>query len=342
MPFGIAGVMAGAAKCFYGYVGFDCVATTGEEAKNPQRNIPLSIVISLIIIFLSYFGVSTVLTMMWPYYLQVILYTSSKRYISPYSNAQNPTAPFPHVFQQIGWIEVKWIVTIGAIFALCTNLLGAMFPLPRVLYAMASDGILYKNLRKINDRTKTPLIATVVSGLLSATMALIFDLHQLIDMMSIGTLIAYTIVAICVLVLRYQCDATAEALKIQTTVGQTVQQMFNMTAIKQPNHLSSTITKFAIVIFSTISVGFCFLVDYMQFKENNIIVTIALVVVSIVMLLLVFVIACQPVSGVKLTFKVPFVPWIPCLSVLINLYLMFQLDLQTWIRFSVWGAIGKD
>jgi solute carrier family 7 (cationic amino acid transporter), member 3 len=108
MPYGIAGVMAGAAKCFYGFVGFDCVATTGEEAKNPKRNIPLAIVISLIIIFFAYFGISTVLTMMWPYY------------------AQNPEAPFPHVFQEIGWIEIKWIVSIGAIFALCTSLLGAM------------------------------------------------------------------------------------------------------------------------------------------------------------------------------------------------------------------------
>lgn len=325
MPYGIAGVMAGAAKCFFGFVGFDCVATTGEEAHNPQRNIPLSIVLSLIIIFLSYFGVSAVLTLMWPYYLQ------------------DPVAPFPHVFGAIGWIEVKWIVTIGAILALCTSLLGAMFPLPRVLYAMASDGLVFRGLRRINERTQTPLLATICAGLLSGTMALLFDLHQLIDMMSIGTLLAYTIVAVCVLVLRYDCDETTRAIELPRTNGlrAVMRQLLNANGLKRPNRLSSIIVKCSIVLFAFCTMLLCVALNALQFHTADALIVAALVSTVAALLAVLCVIVRQPVAEVVAVFRVPLVPWIPCLSVVINLYLMFQLDLATWIRFLVWGAIGK-
>ncbi|XP_073843785.1 cationic amino acid transporter slimfast [Musca autumnalis] len=319
MPYGIAGVMAGAAKCFFGFVGFDCIATTGEEAINPKRNIPLAIVISLIIIFLAYFGVSTVLTMMLPYFLQ------------------NENAPFPDAFEAIGWTTVKWIVTIGAIFALCTSLLGAMFPLPRVLYAMGNDGIIFKKLSKVNNYTKTPLLATILSGILASIMALIFNLDQLIDMMSIGTLLAYSIVAVCVLVLRYQ-DEDMSGREVTIRLPTVIKQFFNGNSYREPNSLTSAITKIGVVLFGVMVILWCSLDKVFEFGSTDSI--IALSVLGAVLIIILVIIGCQPVSSIELTFKVPLVPFIPCLSVFANLYLMFQLDLGTWIRFLIWVFIG--
>ncbi|XP_050067134.1 cationic amino acid transporter 2-like [Anopheles maculipalpis] len=323
LPYGIAGVMAGAAKCFYGYVGFDCIATTGEEAQNPSRNIPLAIITSLIIIFLSYFGVATVLTMALPYYLQ------------------NPIAPFPRLFDYLGWQEIKWIVSIGAIFSLCTNSLGAMFPLPRVLYAMSSDGLIFKQLRTVHPKTKTPLLATILSGLFSGTMAMLFNLHQLIDMMSIGTLLAYTIVAVSVLVLRYEQN-TNFIVSTQTKSSTVVKQLFNLTCLTVPSSLSSDIVKVCVLIYAiAISVISSILVHAQtHLNSYNPLICTLLAAMAIIAILLTLIISCQPTEERQLTFRVPFVPFVPLLSIFVNVYLMFQLDAATWVRFLVWLLVG--
>jgi amino acid transporter len=154
------------------FVGFDAIATTGEEAKNPKRAIPISIVCSLALIFLAYFGVSSIQTLIYPYYLQ--------------SDEKTHGAPLPYIFEQLGWVWAKWIVSVGALNGLSTSLLGAMYPLPRVLYAMASDGIIFRFLSKVHHRFQTPLFATLISGLLAALMASLFNITVLADMMSIG------------------------------------------------------------------------------------------------------------------------------------------------------------
>ncbi|XP_064210903.1 high affinity cationic amino acid transporter 1 isoform X1 [Tribolium castaneum] len=329
MPFGVSGMMEGAAQCFYGFVGFDAVATTGEEAKNPQRNIPLAIVISLLVIFLAYFGISTVLTMMWPYY------------------DQDPTAPFPYVFDQLGWPAIKWIVTIGAVIALCTSLLGALFPLPRIIYAMSNDGLIFKFLAKINPKTKTPIIATVLSGILVGAMAILFDTDQLISMMSIGTLLAYTIVAVCVLILRYQPTETQypnlelkQNLEDSYTLFGMFKQLFNLNMTKYASSSSAKITNWSIILFAVFTAAFdAFIIYAIDVLDKPYYMTL-FIVVTLVMLTLVVIIARQPVDEVKLSFKVPWVPFVPCLSIIINLYLMLELDKDTWIRFGVWLFIG--
>ncbi|KAL3269775.1 hypothetical protein HHI36_008835 [Cryptolaemus montrouzieri] len=331
-PFGFEGVIKGAATCFYGFVGFDCIATTGEEVKNPKKAIPIAIIVSLFIIFLAYFGTSTVLTLMVPYY------------------EQNPTAPIPFAFDSVQWHTAAIIVTIGALFGLYASLFGAMFPLPRILYAMASDGLIFKCMGHVNERFKTPVIGTLFAGLFTGLMAAIFNLDSLVNMMSIGTLLAYTIVAACVLLLRYtetpdhnaainDSDETALTSSEHNSVIRTI---FNFNRYEVPNERTQTVVSINICLYCVL----CFLLGLCALHLKNGILNreiFPLVCVSVILLLIALTmlsIVSQPVSKKELSFQVPWVPLIPALSILFNIYLMIMLDIATWIRFVVWMAVG--
>lgn len=224
-------------------------------------------------------------------------------------------------------------------FALCTSLLGAMFPLPRILYAMSSDGILFKSLKRVHPKTQTPLIATLLSGLVAAIMALIFNLQQLIDMMSIGTLLAYTIVAICVLVLRFRSDDMSTTKIIDFKWTHIGRQLVNLSISSQPDNITSAICDVCVVVFCIFTVILCVLLDTIHDGVSNLRL-VAISVTAFIMIMIMVIVARQPRSSAKLNFKVPFVPTLPFLSIFINLYLMFQLDIHTWIRFLVWVVIG--
>ncbi|XP_042595102.1 high affinity cationic amino acid transporter 1-like isoform X1 [Cyprinus carpio] len=341
MPFGFSGVLSGAATCFYAFVGFDCIATTGEEVKNPQRAIPIGIVASLLICFVAYFGVSAALTMMMPYYML------------------DKNSPLPVAFKYVGWEGATYAVAVGSLCALSTSLLGSMFPMPRVIWAMAEDGLLFKFLANISEKSKTPIMATVTSGIVAAVMAFLFDLKDLVDLMSIGTLLAYTLVAACVLVLRYQpeqpsvnvqyqrasCQEETEADSInESSAGflpgsQDLCTLSNLLSPKneEPSRLSGFTVNICTSVLGVLVCVFCVVAVQGGFQIWALTVLVSLAVVCFIITML---IGRQPESKTKLSFKVPLLPFLPVLSMFINVYLMMQLDAGTWMRFAIWMAIG--
>ncbi|XP_078253962.1 cationic amino acid transporter 2-like isoform X3 [Rhinoraja longicauda] len=336
-PYGLTGTLAGAATCFYAFVGFDCIATTGEEVKNPQKAIPIGIVTSLLVCFLAYFGVSAALTLMMPYYLL------------------DARSPLPVAFEYVGWGPAKYLVAVGSLCALSTSLLGSIFPMPRVIYAMAEDGLLFKVLARINSKTKTPVVATISSGLVAA----------LVDMMSIGTLLAYTLVAACVLLLRYQptsfykqkncsdgenlsaeedgeLDGNASESHLTVLKEQDLSCSLLLNPSVVPTEQTSAVV-YGCVGFITVTIcALSVLITY----GNEVILSLVpwsfglLAIFLLVLGVAVFIITKQPQSQTRVVFMVPLLPYLPVFSIFVNVYLMMQLSGGTWIRFSIWMIFG--
>ncbi|KAG8648007.1 hypothetical protein MANES_09G137000v8 [Manihot esculenta] len=156
-----------------------------KEVKNPQRDLPLGIGFTLATCCTLYMLVSVVILGLVPYY------------------AMNPDTPISSVFAEHGVHWAAYIITSGAVMALCSALMGSLLPQPRILMAMARDGLLPSFFSDVNKNTQVPVKSTLATGIGAATLAFFMDVDQLAGMVSVGTLLAFTMVAISVLILRY-------------------------------------------------------------------------------------------------------------------------------------------
>ncbi|XP_070012670.1 cationic amino acid transporter 2, vacuolar-like isoform X5 [Nicotiana sylvestris] len=183
--FGANGLLAGSATVFFSYIGFDIVASTTEEVKNPQRDMPFGIGIALSICGILYMLVSAVIVGLVPYY------------------ALDPDTPISSAFAGYGMEWAVYIITIGTVNALCASLIGSIIPQPRILMAMARDGLLPSFFSDISKHTQVPVKGTIATGIFIAILAFFMDVSQLAGMVSVGTLLSFTIVALSILILRY-------------------------------------------------------------------------------------------------------------------------------------------
>jgi APA family basic amino acid/polyamine antiporter len=184
-PYGISGIGAGAAYIFFAYIGFDAVSTTAQEAKNPQRDLPIGIIASLLVCTALYIAVAAVLTGMVPW------------------REVNIEAPIARAFLDRGLITASHIITLGALAGLTSVMLVMLLGQTRVLYSMANDGLLpRKFFADIHPRFRTPWKNTILVGLLAAIVGSLTPIDDIGKMVNIGTLLAFVIVCIAVMILR--------------------------------------------------------------------------------------------------------------------------------------------
>src|SRR5712664_4264865 len=184
-PNGFSGIGAGAAYIFFAYIGFDAVSTTAQEAKNPQRDLPIGIIASLLICTVLYIAVAAVLTGMVPW--QDI----------------NIEAPIARAFLDRGLGTASHIITLGALAGLTSVMLVMLLGQTRVLYSMANDGLLPKKFfAAVHPKFRTPYKNTMLVGLLAAIVGSITPIDDIGRMVNIGTLLAFVIVCIAVMILR--------------------------------------------------------------------------------------------------------------------------------------------
>ena len=184
--FGISGILRASGIIFFAYIGFDAVSTAAQEAKNPQRDMPIGILGSLVICTVLYILMSAVLTGLVPY---------------PQLNDAAPVAVALQAHPGLNWLTI-WVI-VGALAGLTSVILVMILAQARIFLTMAQHGLLPPAFSRVHPKYRTPAFATVITGLFAAIAGGALPINVLSEMVSIGTLIAFIVVCVGVLVLRY-------------------------------------------------------------------------------------------------------------------------------------------
>jgi len=184
MPFGWKGMVEGASLVFFAFIGFDAVSTAAEECVNPQRNMTIGIIGSLAICTTIYMVVAALLTGIVPY------------------STLNVKSPVAHAILAIGHESISGFIALGAIAGLTSVMLIFIYGFSRILYSMSRDGLLPKVFSEVHHKTHTPVKTILFCGVMMSLMAGFFSMHTVAELVNIGTLAAFVIVCISVLILR--------------------------------------------------------------------------------------------------------------------------------------------
>lgn len=294
-PYGIQGTWNGVATVFFSYIGFDSVTTLAGEVKNPERALPLGVVGTLIGVTVLYISVGLVVTGMVPY-------------------AQMSTsAPLSEAFSFVGLKWASIIIGIASVTTMTATTLCSLIGQPRIFFQMAKDGLIFPIFSRVNLRTGVPVEGTIITGSISALITFCFSLDSLISMISIGTLLAFTVVCAGVIIIRYRNEDTAEHSNVSLFVFLYVCACF----------------VFGLRNWLAFDNFFWWPYSWIFFALFPIFAFVPLLGLKPL-----------PISANDLTFRCPLVPWIPSLGILMNVWFIMSLPVDSFYRLLIWTTIG--
>ena len=290
LPNGFGGVLAGVSAVFYAYIGFDAISTTAEECKNPQRDLPKGMMYSLIICTILYILIALVLTGMVNY------------------SELNVTDPLAFVFERLGLKKTGYIISISAVVATTSVLLVFQLGQPRIWMSMSRDGLLPKKFAKVHPKFGTPSFATIITGVIVAFPTLIMPADLVTDLTSIGTLFAFVLVCLGVLVLP--------RLSAAETKGK-----FRLPYINGKFLIPVLVAAFIYLTKDRLFNAFAALGN----ESYHEVLFIVFILVSVFIAIL---------SFLKNYSVIPIVGALCCM------YLMIEIPANSWLWFFVWMSIG--
>ena len=419
-------VLSGAAVLFYSFSNFEIIASAGEETKEPSKSVPSAIMLTAFLTAAMFFCIATSTT------------------LSLHASELGPVVALPTLLESLNISGASTIVSIGGLLGLLSACISSLFYLPRILYSMASDGLISGLFASISDQTGISVYGTIICASSSALIALFVKLEILVQLISVGVLLSYTIVAVCIICIRYQngvlglyieyeepnvsenvectnfnyiefntdhcqyqrngtCPSegkhngskdfhkhmypvngytdcqkdnesfndirqytdiskhqvtpTSKLMKpsnstykrfdsvISTTSSGSVTGIFRLSSdtLVEPSDASWRLATIGLIMYISSSLLFCVATIYGSYIVNvnswwilGILLIFAILLTSSAVL-----IARQPQNRTRLFFRTPYVPFVPLVSILLNMYLIGSLPEVCWIRLVIWTSIGK-
>jgi len=306
-PNGITGVLKGVSGVFFAYIGFDAISTTAEECKNPQRDLPRSMIYSLIITTILYVAISLVLTGMVSY------------------NLLGVSDPLAFVFDKLHLTMLSGIIALSAVIAMASVLLVFQIGQPRIWMSMSRDGLLPPVFSRLHPKYHTPAFSTIITGILVAVPTLFMNLTEVTDLTSIGTLFAFVLVSGGILILDGKKTPVGN-------LGRRGSGKFRVPFVNSRYWLPVIWLGIVLLMRELDPEDLLSLFDFNRLPGETFwdifqhkIPHYSFLIVAIVVTLL----------AIKQELSL-----IPVLGLIANFYLMSQLGITNWLRFLIWLVIG--